>query len=93
LRPQYHWTDQKIAVHALICLLALLLATAAYAKARKEACYQKDLSAFLDDLARIRLVSVFQRAQSQKGRPKISRKLEQIPPALLPLVQAFNIHA
>jgi transposase len=26
LRPQYHWTDQKIHVHAFICLLALLLA-------------------------------------------------------------------
>ena len=25
LRPQYHWTDQKIAVHVFCCVLALLL--------------------------------------------------------------------
>jgi len=25
LRPQYHWTDQKIRVHVLICVLALML--------------------------------------------------------------------
>ena len=26
VRPQYHWTDQKIHVHTFICLLGLLLA-------------------------------------------------------------------
>ena len=25
LRPQYHWTDQKIEVHVFCCVLALLL--------------------------------------------------------------------
>ena len=25
LRPQYHWTDQKIRVHVLICVMALML--------------------------------------------------------------------
>lgn len=27
LRPQFHWTDQKIRVHVFICVLALLLAS------------------------------------------------------------------
>jgi transposase len=27
IRPQYHWTDQKIHVHAFICVTAYLLST------------------------------------------------------------------
>ena len=93
LRPQFHWTDQKIVVHAFICVLAFLLATAAYARARKEIGYSQDLSRFLDDLGRIRLASIIQRPQSRPGRPKVIQKLELPRDELTSLISAFNIHA
>jgi transposase len=93
LRPQFHWTDQKLVVHAFICVLAFLLATAAYAKARKEAAYQHDLPRFLDDLARIRLAAILQCADSARGRPKISYKIETTSDDLRPLMQTFAIRA
>ncbi|MDQ7792558.1 MAG: hypothetical protein RDV00_10630 [Clostridia bacterium] len=33
-RPQYHWTDQKIMVHAFYCVLAITIT----ALARRKAC-------------------------------------------------------
>ena len=35
VRPQYHWTDQKIHVHTFCCLLALLLGRVIELEARK----------------------------------------------------------
>lgn len=56
-QPAYHWTDQKLKVHGLYCVLALLLATLA----RKVACQAHiDLSlpALLEELSAIREVAV-----------------------------------
>jgi transposase len=56
-QPAYHWTDQKLKVHGLYCVLALLLATLA----RKVACQARiDLSlpALLEELSAIREVAV-----------------------------------
>lgn len=56
-QPAYHWTDQKLKVHGLYCVLALLLATLA----RKIACQARiDLSlpALLEELSAIREVAV-----------------------------------
>lgn len=56
-QPAYHWTDQKLKVHGLYCVLALLLATLA----RKVACQARvDLSlpALLKELCAIREVAV-----------------------------------
>jgi transposase len=56
-QPAYHWTDQKLKVHGLYCVLALLLATLA----RKIACQARiDLSlpALLEELSTIREVAV-----------------------------------
>ena len=56
-QPAYHWTDQKLKVHGLYCVLALLLATLA----RKIACQARiDLSlpALLQELSAIREVAV-----------------------------------
>ena len=34
IRPQYHWTDQKIESHILMCIIGYLLTIAAYTKTR-----------------------------------------------------------
>jgi transposase len=56
-QPAYHWTDQKLAVHAFYCVLGLLLATLA----RKEAFHagvDLPLPALLKELAAIREVAL-----------------------------------
>ena len=56
-QPAYHWTDQKLRVHAMYCVLALLLSSLA----RKEAVetgIDLTLPALLDELSAIREVAV-----------------------------------
>jgi len=36
LKPQFHWTDQKIIVHYLICVLGYLLSAIMWRKARSK---------------------------------------------------------
>ena len=75
VRPQYHWTDQKIQVHAFICLLGLLLARVIEREARKLE-RREGLSALLDSLADIRLAMVLEPSGKKVGRPRASWQLE-----------------
>jgi len=77
LRPQYHWTDQKIHVHAFICLLALLLARMVEHQARKLG-RQDGLSTLLDHLGRVRLAMVLRPSGSKGGRPRADWQLEMV---------------
>jgi len=56
-QPAYHWTDQKIRVHAFYCVLALLLATLAR-KIAVQAGIDLTLPALLKELTAIREVAV-----------------------------------
>jgi len=85
IRPQYHWTDQKIKVHIFICILGYILSIAAYLKARKHANYKRNLDNFMDDLKRIRL------ACSIENMKKVNYRLEALDEDLIPLAQALGI--
>jgi transposase len=77
VRPQYHWTDQKIQVHAFICLLALLLARVVEREARQMG-RRESLSGLLDLLGTIRLAMVV-RSPGKKGeRPRAEWQLEEM---------------
>jgi len=56
-QPAHHWTDQKLRVHALYCVLALLLASLAR-KVAFEAGVDLTLPALLKELSAIREVAV-----------------------------------
>jgi len=56
-QPAYHWTDQKIRVHAFYCVLALTLATLA-GKVVSEAGIDMTLPALLKELSSIREVAL-----------------------------------
>jgi transposase len=56
-QPAYHWTDQKLKVHGLYCVLALLLATLAR-KVAFQAGVDLSLPALLEELSAIREVAV-----------------------------------
>jgi len=75
VRPQYHWTDQKIQVHAFICLLALLLARVIEREARSLG-HKESLSAILDRLAEIRLSMILMPSGEKGGRPRAQWQLE-----------------
>jgi transposase len=75
VRPQFHWTDQKIQVHTFICLLALLLARVVERKARKLQ-RTESLSGLLDLLGNVRLAMVLQPSGKKGGRPRSLWQLE-----------------
>jgi transposase len=56
-QPAWHWTDQKLRVHALYCVLALLLATLARKTAVQHGC-ELSLPALLEELTHIREVAI-----------------------------------
>lgn len=76
VRPQFHWTDQKIHVHAFICLLALLLARVVQ---RETQCLDRPegLSGLLQLLSTVRLSMVLRPSGEKGGRPRTEWQLEE----------------
>jgi len=77
LRPQHHWTDQKIEVHVFCCVLALMLCSLL----RRELQHQGiDLSipALLEELEKIREVGVVYPPQDQRRSPTIKMTLSKL---------------
>jgi transposase len=56
--PVYHWTDQKIHVHAFYCTIALLLRALIYRRVRKEG-IQISMKRMLTELSAIKEVVIF----------------------------------
>ena len=84
VRPQYHWTDQKICVHTFCCLLALLLGRVIEFQAR-QLHYTQGLSGLLDVLGTVRLAMVLRPAGNKGGRPRCEWALEQTEPEAMRL--------
>ena len=61
LRPQFHWTDQKIKVHFFICVLGYLLAAIVRREARAKAQFKGTLDSLLDTLNDVRLALILNR--------------------------------
>jgi transposase len=88
-RPQYHWTDQKLVVHALIAVLALLLGRVLQHQAHA-AGFVGSLRTLIHRLARVRratLVAVRPRA----GRPRVTEQLEEGDPETRRLATALHV--
>jgi transposase len=77
LRPQHHWTDQKIEVHVFYCFLALMLCSLL----RREL-HRKDIDRsipdLLEELGKIREVGVVYPPQGRKKHPRIEMTLSEI---------------
>ncbi|MBF8263710.1 MAG: transposase-like protein [Parachlamydiales bacterium] len=86
-QPAFHWTDQKLEVHTLYCVLALLLTTLA----RKTACeagIDVSLAALLDDLSAIKEVALI---YSKDGRVNPEFTLNRMTPRQKKLAELFEI--
>ncbi len=88
LRPQYHWTDQKVHVHTFLCLLALLLSRVVEHQARKLG-RREGLSGILDLLGTVRLAMVLRPSGEKGGRPRCQWQLEECEPAVLDLFHSL----
>jgi transposase len=86
VRPQYHWTDQKIKVHFLICIIGYLLTMTAYMEAKEKAGYDKCIDKFMEDLNQIRLS-----CQIKKKSRKVKYQLEKIPKDLKKTTKVLGI--
>lgn len=79
VRPQYHWTDQKIQVHGFICVLGLLLAMLAYKRARERADFNGTLHMLLEKLNAIRLATFLETPlKKSKGPYNVVYRLEEM---------------
>ena len=86
-QPAFHWTDQKLDVHSLYCVLALLFTTLA----RKTACeagIDISLPALLDELSSIKEVAFI---HSKDGRIKADVTLNRMTPRQKKLAELFDI--
>jgi transposase len=79
-RPQYHWTDQKLVVHALIAVLSLLLGRVLLRRAHR-AGYQGGLRRLMQQLSKIRTATVAEQMPG-RGRPQVHEQTETCDPVL-----------
>lgn len=69
-RPTFHWTDQKLRVHAFYCVLALLLCCLLRRELSRKG-FDLSVNRMLDTLATIREIHVL--ISSRRGRPRTKR--------------------
>ena len=77
IRPQYHWTDQKIAVHVFCCVLALALCGLLQRELSRHG-VPGSIPALLDALRGIREVDVLYPAREEGGEPELRTTLSQM---------------
>ena len=88
-QPAYHWTEQKLKVHGLYCVLALLLATLAR-KIATQAGIDLTLPAMLDELSAIREVAVIY-PQGTLAHSKDHITLSRMSPTQRKLADALQV--
>jgi hypothetical protein len=85
LRPQYHWTDQKIEVHSLCCVIGYLLAALVRRRARQLG-YAQGINALVAMLNDIRM-ALRKEKRGRPGRPRTTWQLEETEPDAMRLYQ------
>ena len=76
-RPQFHWTDQKLHVHAFVCVMAYLLVTLLHRRARQKAAYDGSPRRLLAELAEVRCSRLVDMT-GRKGRPRVRLQIEEM---------------
>ena len=77
LRPQHHWTDQKIEVHVFCCVLALMLCSLLRREIQRHG-IDLSIPALLDELGKIREVAVIYPPQDKRRSPTIKMTLSKL---------------
>jgi transposase len=70
LRPQRHWTDQKIRVHVFYCVLALLLCSLLRRELHRKG-IDRSIPALLEELSQIQEVGIVTPGRSEGEPPRL----------------------
>jgi len=89
-RPAYHWTDQKLRVHAFTCVLALLLCNLLRRKL-SQAGVSLSVERMLDELAAIREVTNIYDAAPDARRPVVTHTLSRMTDLQRKLYEIFGL--
>ncbi len=92
LRPQRHWTDQKLHVHVFTCVLGYLLASLLHLRARRAGAPHASTESLLDALEKIRRATVI-RQTTEASKPRLTTQLEEMGPGALQLIEMLKIAA
>ena len=90
LRPQHHWTDQKLHVHVFTCILGYLLARTLFLRAQRLQAPYASMESLLDALTEVRRTTVA-RSATGKRRMHISTQLEEVDETLADLLLALGV--
>jgi transposase len=88
-RPQFHWTDQKLHVHAFICVMAYMLVTLLHRRAKQKAAFDGSPRRLLAELAEVRCCRSIDMT-GRKGRPRVRLQLEEIDVPLRALAETLG---
>jgi transposase len=90
LRPQRHWTDQKIRVHVFYCVLALMLCGLLRRELDRRG-IRRSLPWLLEELGQIREVCVFYPAAAPGAEPTLQMTLTELSEEQRALYQALDL--
>lgn len=89
IRPQFHWTDQKLHVHAFMCVTGYLLVRLLWWRAQRRSGFAGSPRTLLAELARIRHCRMVDQT-GRAGRPRVRERLEEVEAGLHSLGQAVR---
>jgi transposase len=76
LRPQHHWTDQKIEVHVFCCVLALMLCSLLRRQLQRQG-IDLSIPVLLEQLGKIREIGIVYPAKDKRRSPTLKMTLSQ----------------
>jgi len=89
-RPQYHWTDQKLVVHALLVMLGLVLGRVLLRRARQRVGFTGGVRRLIQTLGQIRESTVVHHHDGP-GRPRVTTHVDTTDETLRPLGEALGV--
>lgn len=90
VRPQFHWTDQKIKAHNFICVLGYLLITLIWKDLKQSVQFRGSINTLCNILKNVRLVSVLEQNKKSK-KPKVVYKLEEMNETEKQIIKALDV--
>jgi transposase len=88
-RPQFHWTDQKLHVHAFMCVTAYLLVSLLHLRAKMKTAFDGGPRGLLAELGEVRCCRIVE-TTGRKGRPRVRWQAEEIDETRQSLTQALH---
>lgn len=90
LRPQHHWTDQKIEVHVFCCVLALMLCSLLQRELQRQG-IEQSIPALLEQLGKVREVGIVYPARDKRRAPALKTTLSRLSEPQQALYDALDL--